>query len=399
MEYGWTEEHVAFRQQVRDFLDEHATPALFEELREGERDGLAREAGEGEFGHSRGPELRAFRKAMNEAGYTNMGWPVEYGGQGKDALHAFILAEELWYLGIPQDHLSVGSVGRTIMRFGTEEQKRDWLPEIVAGDMTFALGYTEPNAGTDLASLQTRATRDGDEWVINGQKIYGGFGGATHGWLAARTDPDAPKHQGISVFIFPTNVPGITVRPMGTMGRIITSETFFDNVRLPADALFGELNRGWYYMTNALDLERVMIEPQSLYQRRVDALVEHIEEQRPELKDDPVVQIRLAEATVDSEVSRALAMTNAIMVQNGITPTMEGAMVKVWGSEARYRMDSLALDLLGPEGGLRRENEDAPAGGKLEENYRGSSVHRFAGGTNDVLRRIIATRGLGLPRG
>ena len=399
MEYGWTEEHVAFRQQVRDFLDEHATPALFEELREGERDGLAREAGEGEFGHSRGPELRVFRKAMNDAGYTNMGWPVEYGGQGKDALHAFILAEELWYLGIPQDHLSVGSVGRTIMRFGTEEQKREWLPEIVSGDMTFALGYTEPNAGTDLASLQTRATRDGDEWVINGQKIYGGFGGATHGWLAARTDPDAPKHQGISVFIFPTNVPGITVRPMGTMGRIITSETFFDNVRLPADALFGELNRGWYYMTNALDLERVMIEPQSLYQRRVDALVQHIEDNRPELKDDIVVRTRLAEATVDSEVSRALAMTNAIIVQNGITPTMEGAMVKVWGAEARYRMDSLALDLLGPEGGLRRENEDAPVGGKLEENYRGSSVHRFAGGTNDVLRRIIASRGLGLPRG
>ena len=215
-------------------------------------------------------------------------------------------------------------------------QKREWLPDIVSGDMTFALGYTEPNAGTDLASLQTRAVRDGDEWVINGQKIYGGFGSATHGWLAARTDPDAPKHQGISVFIFPTNVPGITVRPMGTMGRIITSETFFDNVRLPADTLFGELNRGWYYMSNALDLERVMIEPQSLYQRRVDALVSHIEDNRPELMDDPVVRTRLAEATVDSQVSRALAMTNAIMVQNGITPTMEGAMVKVWGSEARY---------------------------------------------------------------
>lgn len=399
MEFGWTEEHLAFRSEVRAFVEENATSALLQELHEAEEDGLSQDAGEHEFGHGRGPELSAFRAAMNEAGYTNMGWPTEYGGQGKDALHAFILAEELWYWGIPQDHLSVGSVGRTIMRFGTEEQKRDWLPKIVNGEMTFALGYTEPNAGTDLASLQTRATRDGDEWVINGQKIYGGFGGATHGWLAARTDPDAPKHQGISVFIFPTNISGITVRPMGTMAQHLTSETFFDNVRIPADALFGEENRGWYYMTNALDLERVMIEPQSLYQRRLDGLIKHINDQRPDLAVDPVLRTKLAEASVDSEVSRALALTNAIMVQNGITPTMEGAMVKVWGSETRARFDSLGMDLLGPEGGLRRDNESAPLGGKLEENYRGSSVHRFAGGTNDVLRRIIATRGLGLPRG
>ena len=399
MEFGWTEEHLAFRAGVRAFLDERATPALYAELREAERDGLAREAGEAGFGEGRGPELRAFRRAMNEAGYTTMGWPAEYGGQGKDALHAFILAEELWYRGIPQDHLSVGSVGRTIMRFGTEQQKREWLPKIVSGEMTFALGYTEPNAGTDLASLQTRAVRDGDEWVINGQKIYGGFGAATHGWLAARTDPGAPKHRGISVFIFPTDTPGITVRPMGTMARIVTSETFFDNVRIPADALFGEEHRGWYYMTNALDLERVMIEPHSLYRRRVDGLVAHLRESRPELAADPVVRTKLAEAAVDGEISRALALTNAIMVQNGVTPTMEGAMVKVWGSEARFRFDSLALDLLGPEGALRREHADAPLGGKLEENYRASPVHRFAGGTNDVLRRVIATRGLGLPRG
>ena len=398
MEFGWTDEHLAFRAEIREFIESHATPALLAELHEAERDGLAQDAGEHGL-HGRGPELRTFRQAMNEARYTTMGWPTEYGGQGKDALHAFILAEELWYWAIPQDHLSVGSVGRTIMRFGTEEQKREWLPQIVAGDMTFALGYTEPNAGTDLASLQTRAVRDGDEWVINGQKIYGGFGSATHGWMAARTDPEAPKHQGISVFVFPTNLPGISVRPMGTMGRIITSETFFDNVRLPADALFGEENRGWHYMTNALDLERVMIEPQSLYTRRVDALLDHIREDRPELAADPVVRTKIAEAACDGEISRALALTNAVMVQNGITPTMEGAMVKVWGSEARYRFDSLAMDLLGQPAALRREVEDAPLAGKLEENYRGSSVHRFAGGTNDVLRRIIATRGLGLPRG
>jgi alkylation response protein AidB-like acyl-CoA dehydrogenase len=180
---------------------------------------------------------------------------------------------------------------------------------------------------------------------------------------------------------------------------MITSETFFEDVRIPADALFGEENRGWYYMTNALDLERVMIEPYSLYQRRVDNIVGHLKAQRPDLLGNPVVRTKMAEAAVDGEISRALAMTNAIMVQNGITPTMEGAMVKAWGSEARYRIDSLGMDLLGNEAVLQRDSPDAPLRGVIEEEYRGSSVHRFAGGTNDVLRRIIATRGLGLPRG
>ena len=399
MEFAWSDEHVRFREEVRRFLAEHATPALMQELHERQHDGVVKDATRHGPTEGRGPELQKFRVAMNATGYTTMGWPVEYGGQGKDALHAFILGEELWYRGIPQDHLSIGSVGRTIMRFGSEQQKREWLPKIVTGEMTFALGYTEPNAGTDLASLTTRAVRDGDEWVINGQKIYGGFGGATHGWLAARTDPAAPKHRGISVFVFPTNLPGISVRPMGTMARMITSETFFEDVHIPADALFGEENRGWYYMTNALDLERVMIEPYSLYQRRVDNIVGHLKEQRPDLLGDPVVRTKMAEATVDGEISRALAMTNAIMVQNGITPTMEGAMVKAWGSEARYRIDSLGMDLLGNEAVLQRDSPDAPLRGVIEEEYRGSSVHRFAGGTNDVLRRVIATRGLGLPRG
>ena len=399
MDFEWTAEHEAFREEVRAFIAEHRTPELVQELHDQQKDGIGPDAAKHGLTEGRGPELQQFRAAMNEVGYTTMGWPEEYGGQGKGALYAFILGEQLWYWGIPQDHLSVGSVGRTIMRFGTEEQKREWLPKIVTSEMTFALGYTEPNAGTDLASLTTRAVRDGDEWVINGQKIYGGFGSATHGWLAARTDPDAPKHKGISVFIFPTNTPGISVRPMGTMARIITSETFFENVRLPADALFGEENRGWYYMTNALDLERVMIEPYSLFQRRVDTFIDHVKSERPDLVDDPVVRTKVGEAVLDGEISRALATTNATLVEHGITPTMEGAMVKIWGSEARYRMDSMAMDLLGNPAVLQREYEGAPMGGKIEEEYRASSVHRFAGGTNDVLRRVIATRGLGLPRG
>lgn len=402
MEFSYDDDLQQFLEELRSFIAEHRTPALMEEVRASRRDGLGRDAGEdGPSEGGSGPEAQKFRAAMNEAGYTTMGWPEEYGGQGKGGLFAFLLNEELHYWDVPYvfNRLSIGSVGPTIMRFGTEEQKREWLPKIVSGEMTFALGYTEPNAGTDLASLQTRAVRDGDEWVINGQKIYGNFGTASHAWLAARTDPKQPRHRGISVFVFPTDVPGITVRPMGTMGRIVTSETFLEDVRIPADALFGEENRGWYYMANALDLERVMIAPYGIIARLLESLVEYIRTERPKLHDDPVVCTRLAEAALDVEINRALSTTNATMFHNGITPTMEGAMAKVFSSEARFRLASLGMELLGNSGGLRRESETAPLDGRFEEEYRESSVHRFAGGTNDVLRRIIATRGLGLPRG
>ena len=386
MEFGWTEEQRAFREEVRRFIQEHRTPELVAEIHEG-----------GERG--RGPALQAFREAMNAAGLTTIAWPEEYGGQNRGGFYAWLLAEELAYWQIPFDSLSIYSIGYTIQRFGSERQKREWLPKIVSGEMTFALGYTEPNAGTDLASLQTRAVRDGDEWVINGQKMYGGFGRATHAWLAARTDPEAPKHRGISVLVFPTTTPGITVRPMQTMARYETSETFLENVRIPVDSLVGEENRGWYYMTNALDLERFVIEPFGFVQRWAEDLVTYIKAERPELLDDPVVRTELSKVRLDQEISRALATTNAAIVDSGNTPTMEASMVKVFGSETRYRIHSLALDLLGPSALLQRESEEPGAmGGHFEEMYRASPQNRFAGGTNDVQRRIIATRGLGLPR-
>jgi alkylation response protein AidB-like acyl-CoA dehydrogenase len=402
MEFGWDDELIEFRDRLRAFIREHRTTALAEEIRRGRRDGLARDAaGAGASEGATGPEASRFRDAMNRAGYTTMGWPVEYGGQGKGGLFAFLLNEELHYWDVPYvfNRLSIGSIGPTIMRFGTEQQKRDWLPKIITGEMTFALGYTEPNAGTDLANLQTRAVRDGDEWVINGQKMYGNFGTATHAWLAARTDPQQPRHRGVSVFVFPTNVPGISVRPMGTMARVVTSETFFEDVRIPVDSLFGDENRGWYYMANALDLERVMIAPYGIVQRLLEQLVEYIRGERPDLLDDPVVRTRVAEAELEVEINRALSTTNATMFHNGVTPTMEGAMAKVWSSDARHRLASLAMDLLGQAGGLKEAATGAPVLGRFEEEYRESPVHRFAGGTNDILRRVIATRGLGLPRG
>lgn len=387
MDYAWTEDHKQFRETVRAFVAVQRTPELLAEISEGE-------------GRARGPEARKFRAALSEAGFIAMAWPEEYGGQGRGGLYSFLLGEELAYWRLPFDSMSINSIGATLRQFGTDAQKRDWLPRILSGEMTMALGYTEPDAGTDLASLKTRAVRDGDEWVINGQKIYtSGAHVSTHVFLAARTDPDAPKHRGVSMFVFPLNTPGVSVRPLYTMGRIRTNETFYEDVRIPLNALVGEENRGWYTVAHALDLERVVIGPWRPLQRLLDDLTSHLREHRAELLAEPYVRTKLAEAKLDVEVARALATTNAALIDRGIVPTMEASMTKVWASDATARLTNLAMDLLGRAGGLQRESDDrAPLEGTFEEGWRGAPVSRFGGGTNDIQRRIIATRGLGLPR-
>ena len=390
MEFGWEQEHDDFRHEVRAFVGEHRTPELVAELE-----------APGAEGGGRGPEAQQFRKALNEAGYTTMAWPEEYGGQGKGAFYTYILVEELGYWGLPFDTMSIMSVGATIMSFGTEQQKQEWLPKIQSGEMTFALGYTEPNAGTDLASLQTRAIRDGDDYVLNGQKIYTSSAHvSTHVWLAARTDPDAPKHRGISMFVIPMTTPGITVRPLWTMGDGRTNETFWEDVRIPADSLVGEENRGWYMAANALDLERVVIGPVAPSRRRWDRLIDYLKAEREDLLDDPYVRTQVAETRMDVEITRALAVTNAAIIANGGVPTMQASAGKVWVSEAAHRMTSLGMDLFGGFGGIQGESEeDTVAEGRFEAEFRSTPVTRFGGGTNDIQRRIIATRGLGLPRG
>ena len=389
MEFGWSEEQEQFRAELLEFIRKHRTPALVEELAHDEGGGGVVNVG---------PEAAKFRRALNEAGYTTMAWPEEYGGQGKGAFYVFILNKELNYWGLSGLSLIFPL---TIMSFASEEQKREWLPKLQAGEMVFALGYTEPNAGTDLGSLQTRAVRDGDEWVINGQKIYtSGAHYATHIWLAARTDPDAPKHRGISLIVVPTDSPGLTVRPLWTMGKIRTNETFWEDVRVPAANLIGEENRGWYIVTNALDLERVDIGGWSPVQRFYDELVDYLVEERRDLLDDPALRTGMAGARMEMEIARALSITNATIIASGGMPTKESSMAKVWISEARARLTSLAVDLFGGFGGLSAESgEHAAAGGAFEQAYRDSPVTRFGGGTNDIQRRIIATRGLGLPRG
>jgi len=386
MDFDWEPEHRAFLAEVRAFIREWRTPELLAEYA-------------ATYGAD-GPELRRFRDALEEKGWMRMCWPVSEGGEGRSPLYQFLFVEEMEYWGMPYGNLTYTSIGPAIRHFGSEEQKRAYLPGIWKGELTFALGYSEPNAGTDLASLRTRAVRVGDEWVIDGQKIWTSLADvATHIWLAARTDPDLPKHQGISVFIVPTDSPGLTVRPLQAMYGGHTCETFYDAVRVPHANLVGGTNRGWPIIMHALNHERVSLAATGSLARLFDQLVLHLARERPDRLGDPAVRRRLAELTLDLHEHRALALRNAWILAKGGTPVAEASMAKVSGTELRARLANAAMDLLGRYGALSKESGDlAPAEGRMEWAYRISPIFRFGGGTNEVMRDIIAVAGLGLPR-
>jgi len=234
MDFGYTPQNEAFRQEVRQFIVDNVTPALREELAQGRLEG-------------RGPLTKALFRKLGSKGWIGMSWPKEYGGQERDLVEQYIFEEEFVRAGIPLDLNNILEQAPAIMRAGTEEQKKYFLPRLVSGEVIFALGYTEPSGGTDLASLRTRAEEDGDEYVINGQKMFtSGAHYCTHVYLMARTDPDLPKHRGISIFLLPIDTPGITVRPLWTLTGGRTNEVFLENVRVPKTALLGEKNQGWY---------------------------------------------------------------------------------------------------------------------------------------------------------
>ena len=386
MDFEWEQEYRDFRAEVRRFIEDWRTPELLEEY--------ARTYG------ADGPLLRQFRDALAARGWMRMCWPESDGGQGRNLLYQFIFVEEMEYWGMPYGNLTYTSIAPSIQRFGSDDQKRRYLPGILRGDSVFALGYSEPNAGTDLASLRTRAVRVGDEWVINGQKIWTSLADvATHIWLAARTDPDVPKHQGISVFVVPTTSPGLTIRPLHAMYGGHTNETFYDDVRVPHADLIGGVNRGWPIIMHALNHERVGLAATGSLARLFDLLLGHLAERRRDRLDDPRVRQRLAELQLELLEQRALAIQNAWIISRGGTPIAEASMAKVAATELRTRIANTAMDLLGRYGALSRENgELAPAEGRMEWSYRIAPIFRFGGGTNEIMRDIIAAAGLGLPR-
>jgi hypothetical protein len=353
------------------------------------------DAGEGEVG----PAGRAFLRRLGRDGWLGMGWPEEYGGQGRSAIEQWLFREELTRRRLPDGGLTIGSVGPTIIRVGTEEQKRRYLPGMLRGDIDVAIGYTEPNAGTDLASLETRAARDGEDYVINGQKMFTtGAHYATHIWLAVRTGPADSKHRGITVLMVPLDTPGITVRPLFTQSGTRTNEVFFDDVRVPCDCRVGDENQGWRLIVMALDFERLL--PYSRLAREFEDLLVWARGDRlgSELLADSSSRETLARLAIDIEVCRLFATRTACLIDQGEVPNTEASINKVWLSELRQDIACEVLGLIGEEGQLGVGSPGAPDGGAMELAYRASTVPKFGGGTNEIQRNIIAQRGLGLPR-
>ncbi|TXI40281.1 MAG: acyl-CoA dehydrogenase [Mycobacterium sp.] len=388
MDFDLDTDQLAWLDEVREFLRENVTEALRVEVAEHNLE------------HP-GGEVAAFRRKLGAKGWFGLNWPAEYGGLGLGAVHLHLLMSEFEYWGVPGPDLTVTSIAPMIMRHGTEQNKQEFLPAIARGEMTCALGYSEPDAGTDLASLRTRAVRDGDEWVINGSKIWNsGAQRSTHEWLCVRTAPDAPRHRGISVIVVPVDSPGVRIRPLIAWSGYRTNEVFFDDVRVPVTNLIGEENHGWSYITGALDLERGALTNAGDLRRALDEL--QVLSRTPRLDgsvplDNPAIRRRLAQAEADVEVAGLMGHEASSMLADGVIPTVEVSVEKVFSSELRQRIADLGIDVLGAEGLLAHRNPEARAGGRFEKLYRFAPLMRFGGGTNEVLRDVIAQRGHGMP--
>lgn len=385
MEFALPPEVEAFRQEVAEFIREEWP----EEYRRRS----------GELSEDLYEEERKFRQKLGAKGWLSMHWPAEYGGQGRSALDYYVFHDEMAYHGAPGGSTATGIVAPTLLRFGTEDQRSTFLPRIASGELEFCLGYSEPDAGSDLASLQIRAEEDGDFFVINGIKRWTSQAHRSeYCWLAARTDPNVPKHKGISLFMVDMSTPGITVKPIHTMGGIRTNETYWEDVRVPRSNLVGEVDRGWYYVAAALDFERMTVFPVGRFRSAFERLVEAIKE-RDGLKDDPRVRERIGRLSAELEATQMFSYRTAWLVSNGEIPNYEASMLKMFGTEAHQRMSHLGTEILGLAAQLRQGENDAPADGEIEHEYRSMVMPTFGGGASELQRNIIATRGMGLPRG
>jgi alkylation response protein AidB-like acyl-CoA dehydrogenase len=389
MRLDYTPEQDQLRDEIRATMERVMTP---------ERQAAVSESMEG------GPAVRECVRALAAADLLGVGWPKEFGGRGFSAIEQFIFAEEARRVNAPIPLVTLNTVGPTLMQFGTVEQKQTLLPAILEGSVEFAIGYSEPEAGSDLASLRTTAVRESDDpeagWVINGQKMFtSGAAYADYIWLAARTDPNVKKHKGISIFIVPTSSAGFSWQPLHTMPGVSTFYTFYDNVRVPANAIVAGENQGWQLITTQLNFERAALgnlgalEP--LFEQTLQwATMTEFDGGR--VIDQPWVQLALAR--VEAQVAAYKLMNlriNAAMTQ-GVLQMGEASAVKVFGTELTQQVAGQLLEVL-DHNGIRR-GADAPLRGALESAYRVAVISTFGGGANEIQRDIIAMAGLGMPR-
>jgi alkylation response protein AidB-like acyl-CoA dehydrogenase len=379
-----TADQLALQQQLRSYFAEMLTPEVRREL-----------GGEGD-----NPSLwRSLVKQMGRDGWLGLGWPTAYGGGGAGPFEQLILFTEVQRAGAPFPFVTVNTVGPTLMAHGTDGQKQRYLPGILAGEEVWAIGYTEPAAGTDLASLRTRAVRDGDEWVIDGSKVFtSGAGHSDYIWLAVRTDPDAPKHKGISILAVPTAAPGFSWAPLHTVGGNTTSTTFYDGVRVPLDSVIGSVNEGWRLLTSQLNHERVGL---AAFSGRTEALWELVHEwcSSRGMLDEEWVRVDLARTYAQVEAMRLLNWQLTGAVAAGEVSVADASAAKVFGTETHVLVCRTLFGLLGADGARRAGAPGAVLDGRVETLTRGAIVNTFGGGVNEVLRDLICTTGLGMPRG
>ncbi len=407
MDWSDSPEQRSFREDVSSFIQKR----LPERYRDPNRGTGLFEGGWQSDRKSPDPDAQSaaqtWAAALAERGWIAPHWPKQFGGAGLTVVEQFIFNHEMAKAGAPSvGGMGVSMLGPTLIVHGTPEQKAEHLPKILSGEVAWAEGYSEPGAGSDLASLQTRAVREGDEYVINGQKIW--TSGAQYAdWLFAlvRTDPDAPKHRGISFLVIDRKTPGISIRALTDMGwNQPFNETFFEDVRVPAKNRVGEENRGWYVGMTLLDFERSGIGTSVMARRQLKSLIVYAQtaegRSKSQFARNPVLRLEAADRHIEIEVEEAMSLRIVSIQAAGQIPNYESSMVKMFGSESLQRLQRLGTRAFGLYSNLWDENDDhAPLRATFTHGYIWSIPMTIAGGTSEIQRNIIATRGLGLPRG
>ena len=389
MRVALTDEHERLRGELRSYFAELITPDR--------RTALA--ASNGEFGD--GAVYKDVVRQMGHDGWLGVGWPEGYGGQNRSMLEQLIFSDEAAIAGAPLPHLTLNTIGPTIMRFGTDEQRQKFLPAILRGEMHFSIGYSEAAAGTDLANLRTRARREGDEWVVNGQKMWTSLiQYADYVWLACRTDPDLPRHKGLSIILVPTDAPGFSYTPVHTVAGVSTSATYYENIRVPVDNLVGELNGGWPLMTNQLNHERVALTSAAPLVHAVAQVRRWAQETKnpdgSRVIDAEWVQVLLGRAHARVDVLSLMNWKIASSAGKDLSPA-DASATKVYGSELATEVYRALMEIVGPNAYVKGDSPAAVLLGRLERYHRSSLVMTFGGGTNEIQRDIIGSVGLGLP--
>jgi alkylation response protein AidB-like acyl-CoA dehydrogenase len=387
MEIDFTPDQRKFRDELRGYFADMMDEALIRELSSG--------------GEGGGPEFRRAMKQLGRDGLLGLSWPREYGGQERSPVEQFIFADEIQAIGFPLPFLTLNTVGPTLREYGTKEQSQYFCPRILAGEMFFAIGYSEPGAGTDLAGLQTSAVRDGDEWVINGQKMWTSLAQyADYVWLAVRTDPSVKKHRGLSVFLVPTTSEGYSRQTIRTVGGVSTNATFFDDVRVPAENLIGGENNGWRLITGQLNHERVSLMTVGRMRRNLHEVTEWARTTQVDgqpVIEKPWVQHNLARIYAKTQVLRLMNWKQAWAAELGQPQMADSSAIKVYGSELLIEAYRALLEVLGAPSILAKGSPGAVLQGRIESSYRNGLILTFGGGTNEVQRDIIAMAGMGMP--